>query len=81
VKEAEKAGYIEFMPWLQDQSIFHYNNIGNVLLTMQSFDATKPVSLLYVKSAKGEKVLTGAMYAAPPERHDRRPGRAASASA
>src|ERR1041384_765670 len=66
VKEAEKAGYVEFMPWLADQPIFHYNNIGNVLLTMQSFDATKPVSLLYVKNAKGEKVLTGAMYAAQP---------------
>jgi hypothetical protein len=66
VKEAEKVGYVEFMPWLEDQSMFHYNNIGNVLLTMQSFDATKPVSLLYVKNAKGEKVLTGAMYASPP---------------
>jgi hypothetical protein len=66
VKEAEKAGYIEFMPWLQDQSIFHYNNIGNVLATMSGFDPAKPVSLLYRKNVKGDKVLVGAMYAAHP---------------
>src|SRR5205814_1297786 len=25
---AEQDGYVKFMPWLEDQAIFHYNNIG-----------------------------------------------------
>ena len=66
VKAAEKDGYVEFMPWIPDQSIYHYNSIPNVFATISGFDVTKPVSLLYRKDAKGERVLVGAMYAAQP---------------
>jgi hypothetical protein len=66
VKVAEQNGYVKFLPWLEDQSIFHYNNIGNVLATLGTFDATKPVSLLYKKNDKGQMTLVGAMYAAVP---------------
>ena len=66
VKVAEQDGYVKFLPWLEEQSIFHYNHIGNVLATLGGFDATKPVSLLYKKDEKGAMTLVGAMYAAPP---------------
>jgi len=66
VKLAERDGYVKFMPWLEEQSIFHYNNIGNVLATLATFDPTKPVSLLYKKNDKGLMTLVGAMYAATP---------------
>jgi hypothetical protein len=66
VKLAEQDGYVKFLPWLEEQSIFHYNSIGNVLGTIRAFDPTKPVSLLYKKDQKGEMKLVGAMYAAPP---------------
>jgi hypothetical protein len=66
VKVAEQNGYVKFLPWLEEQSIFHYNNIGNVLATLGTFDATKPVSLLYKKNDKGVMTLVGAMYAAAP---------------
>ena len=66
VKVAEADGYIKFLPWLEDQSIFHYNSFANVLATLGGFDATKPVSLLYKKDDKGAMKLVGAMYAAPP---------------
>ena len=52
--------------WLDDQPIYHYNNIPNVLATIQGFDATKPVSLLYKKNTKGEMQLVGVMYSAAP---------------
>jgi len=66
VKVAEQDGYVKFMPWLEEQSIFHYNNIPNVLATLGTFDVTKPVSLLYKKNEKGLMTLVGAMYAAVP---------------
>lgn len=66
VKVAEQDGYVRFMPWLDDLSIYHYNSIANVLATLGAFDATKPVSLLYKKDDKGAMKLVGAMYAAPP---------------
>ncbi len=66
VKVAEQDGYVKFLPWLEEQSIFHYNHIGNVFGTILGFDATKPVSLLYKKDEKGAMKLVGAMYAAPP---------------
>ncbi len=66
VKVAEKDGYVKFMPWLEDQSIFHYNNIQNAMSVLGTFDATKPVSLLYKKADKGEMKLVGVMYNALP---------------
>jgi hypothetical protein len=66
VKVAEKDGYVKFMPWLEDQAIFHYNNIQNAISVVGAFDATKPVSLLYKKTDKGEMKLVGVMYNALP---------------
>lgn len=66
VRAAEQDGYVKFMPWLEDQTIFHYNNIGNVLATLTGFDAAKPVSLLYKKDPGGAMKLVGAMYSATP---------------
>jgi len=66
VKLAERDGYVKFMPWLEEQSIFHYNNVANVMASLGTFDATKPVSLLYKKNDKGLMTLVGAMYAAVP---------------
>src|SRR5215208_2288371 len=66
IKLAEQDGYVKFLPWLEEQSIFHYNHIGNVLATLAAFDPAKPVSLLYKKNDKGLMTLVGAMYAATP---------------
>jgi hypothetical protein len=66
VKVAERDGYVKFLPWLEDQAIYHYNNIGNAMAVMMGFDATRPVSLLYKKDDRGELKLVGAMYNAPP---------------
>jgi hypothetical protein len=63
---AVRDGYVKFLPWLDDQSIFHYNNVGNAMLTFAGFDATKPVSLLYKKDEHGAMKLVGAMYNAAP---------------
>ena len=67
VRVAEADGYEKFLPFIENQSIYHYNSIENVGLTLNRFDATRPVSLLYKKDAKGAMVLVGAMYSAPPE--------------
>jgi hypothetical protein len=66
VKVAERDGYVKFLPWLEDQAMYHYNNIGNAIATLGGFDATKPVSLLYKKNDRGELKLVGAMYNAAP---------------
>lgn len=63
---AERDGYQRFLPWLEDQDIYHYNNLQNVMATFDAFDATRPVSLLYRKSKSGKLVLVGAMYSALP---------------
>jgi hypothetical protein len=65
VAAAERDGYVLFMPWLDDQVVYHYNNMWNASAARTAFDATKPTSLLYKKNARGVKVLVGAMYTAP----------------
>lgn len=65
VAVAEQEGYVKFMPWLEEQDIYHYNNIQNVFTSISAFDATKPSSLLYRKE-NGKLVLVGAMYTALP---------------
>ncbi len=62
---AERDGYELFMPWLEDQVVYHYNNLRNAALARTSFDAARPTSLLYRSDARGAKVLVGAMYTAP----------------
>ena len=63
---AEQDGYQRFLPWLEEQDIYHYNNIQNVMLSVETFDVTKPVSLLYRKNKARKLVLVGAMYSALP---------------
>ena len=65
VAVAEREGYVKFLPWLEDQDVYHYNNIQNVFSSISVFDATKPSSLLYRKE-NGMLVLIGAMYTALP---------------
>ncbi len=65
VAAAEHDGYVLFLPWLDDQVIYHYNNLQNAGMARRAFDASRPTSLLYRKNADGKKVLVGAMYTAP----------------
>ena len=65
VAAAERDGYVLFLPWLDEQVIYHYNNMRNAAFARTAFDATRPTSLLYRKDAQGKKVLVGAMYTAP----------------
>ncbi|CAN5292057.1 hypothetical protein BH09GEM1_BH09GEM1_03090 [soil metagenome] len=65
VAVAEQEGYVKFLPWLEEQDMYHYNNIQNVFISISTFDATRPASLLYRKE-NGRMVLVGAMYTALP---------------
>jgi hypothetical protein len=65
VVAAEKDGYALFMPWLEEQVVYHYNNMSNAGAARTAFDASRPTSLLYQKDSRGVKVLIGAMYTAP----------------
>ena len=65
VTVAEQEGYVKFLPWLEEQDIYHYNNIQNVLSSLSAFDAGTPSSLLYRKE-NGKLILVGAMYTALP---------------
>lgn len=66
VDTAVAAGYVKFLPFVEDQIVYHYNNIGNVRGMLGNFDVKKPVSLLYKKDEKGAMKLVGAMYSAIP---------------
>ena len=66
VKVAEADGYVKFLPFVEDQIIYHYNNVGNVMALRGGFDVVRPVSLLYKKDDKGAMKLVGAMYNAMP---------------
>lgn len=65
VSAAERDGYVKFLPWLDEQSIYHYNSSANATIAATRFDASKPTSLLYRKDVSGTLVLSGAMYTAP----------------
>lgn len=65
VRVAEADGYEKFLPFIENQSVYHFNNVENVGMTLTRFDVTRPASLLYKKDAKGQMVLVGAMYVAP----------------
>ncbi|CAN5783056.1 hypothetical protein BH11GEM1_BH11GEM1_11520 [soil metagenome] len=65
VAVAEHEGYVKFLPWLEDQDVYHYNSVQNVFSSISAFDATKPSSLLYRK-VNGKLALIGAMYTAMP---------------
>ena len=64
VKAAERDGYHRNMPSVEDQPIYHYNNLPNFGAAERGeFDVAKPVSLLYKKDDRGQLRLIGAMYA------------------
>lgn len=65
VNVALREGYVRFLPWLEDQPVYHYNNDRNARSASRAFDAAKPTSLLYKKDAAGKMILVGAMYTAP----------------
>ena len=65
VANAERDGYVRFLPWLPGQSIVHYNHIGNAITANRRTDAARPTSLLYREDAAGRLRLVGAMYTAP----------------
>lgn len=66
VNAAVADGYVKFLPFVEDQLVYHYNSIPNVMATFNAFDVTKPVSLLYKKDEMGMMQLVGAMYNAMP---------------
>ena len=66
VNVAVADGYVKFLPFVEDQVVYHYNSVANVLAMRNGFDVTKPVSLLYKKDEMGMMKLVGAMYNAMP---------------
>jgi hypothetical protein len=60
---AEQDGYdIRFPNALQQ--VYHFSNLANAQYALQSFDPSRPTSLLYRKE-HGSYTLVGAMYTAP----------------
>ena len=53
VNAAVRDGYQKFMPWMEEQVVYHYNNMTNARSAATTFDATRPTSLLYRKDEKG----------------------------
>jgi len=66
VNVAVADGYVRFLPFVEDQVVYHYNSIGNVMATRNAFDVTKPVSLLYKKAEMGMMKLVVGRYNAMP---------------
>jgi len=64
VKLAEADGYKMFVPQIRNQPQYHFTRNGNAIGNSFGFDAARPTSLLYKRNARGELVLTGAMYTA-----------------
>jgi hypothetical protein len=65
VAAAERDGYERFLPWLAEQSVYHYNNVRHAIAAAARTDLARPSSLLYRKDADGRLRLVGAMYTAP----------------
>ncbi len=64
VKAAEADGYKMFAPQIKNQPQYHFTKNWNMIRNSFGFDPARPTSLLYMRSTKGELVLTGAMYTA-----------------
>jgi hypothetical protein len=64
VRVAEADGYKMFAPQLKNQPQYHFTKNWNAVRNSFGFDPARPTSLLYKRNAKGEMVLTGAMYTA-----------------
>ena len=64
VKVAEADGFRMFAPEIKNQPQYHFTKGWNAIRNQFGFDPTRPTSLLYMKDAAGNFVLTGAMYTA-----------------
>lgn len=64
VRVAEADGYRMFAPQLKNQPQYHFTRNWNAIRNTFGFDPARPTSLLYKRNARGEMVLTGAMYTA-----------------
>jgi len=64
VKVAEADGYKMFAPQIENQPQYHFTRARNAVRNSFGFDAARPTSLLYKRNARGDLVLTGAMYTA-----------------
>ena len=64
VKLAEADGYELFLANVKDQKVYHYTKSWHAVQNSFGFSAARPTSLLYVKDAKGDMELVGAMYTA-----------------
>ena len=67
VRDAEKAGYIQFPPKADDLTIVHYVNPWLSYLETWRLDPKQPGSLLYERQTDGSLHLLGAMFTAPAE--------------
>ena len=63
VNVALADGYTPFLPNVR-QDVYHFTKRGNGIKAAFAFDAARPTSLLYKKTAAGY-VLVGEMYTAP----------------
>ena len=63
VNVALAQGYTPFLPNVP-QDVYHFTKRGNGIRAAFAFDAARPTSLLYKKTAAGYE-LVGAMYTAP----------------
>jgi hypothetical protein len=65
VRVAVDDGFRQFAPELKNQPTYHFTNYRWAFQNAFRFNPEKPTSLLYKKDARGNFVLTGAMYTAP----------------
>lgn len=63
-KHAIADGYIQMNPKV-DQPQFHFNNEANMRLAENTFDPTRPSSLLYRRTSTQRFKLEGVMFTAP----------------
>jgi hypothetical protein len=64
VRVAEADGYEMFAPQIENQPQYHFTRARHAVRNSFGFDPARPTSLLYKRTARGDFVLTGAMYTA-----------------
>jgi len=65
VRAAVRDGYVQFLPGVQKQRVYHFTNRRSAFREHFRFNIARPTSLLYSEDSAGRMVLTGAMYVAP----------------
>jgi len=65
VKAAVRDGYVQFLPGVKNQRVYHFTNKRSAFREHFRFNVARPTSLLYREDSAGRMVLTGAMYVAP----------------